>query len=120
MKAVRLFLTVTVLLANSVFGASESALPNFFESEAQAPWERELSMRYLSERNLSMRNLSMRYLAAKKSDTWGRSITDSEKAKLGLMAEESASFWDNRKLSMRYLREGKSEGVKRLRVAIES
>ena len=41
--------------------------------------EKELSpsMRFSAEHNLRVRNLSMRYLAAKKSDTWGRSITDS-------------------------------------------
>jgi hypothetical protein len=121
MKAVRLLLTVTVILVNSILGA-ESALPLFLEPEESSPLQRNLSMRYLEERNLSMRylgerNLSMRYLAVTKSDSWGRGASETEKIKLHLMAEDSASLWERRNLSMRYLREGRMAGAKRLRVA---
>jgi hypothetical protein len=126
MKAVRLLLTVTVILANNLLGA-ESALPLILEPEEPRPLERNLSMRYLEERNLSMRylsmrylgerNLSMRYLAVMKSDSWGRGASETEKTKLHQMAEDSASLWERRNLSMRYLREGRMAGAKRLRVA---
>jgi hypothetical protein len=124
MKTVNLLVTVTVLLANNFYGA-ESATPLFFEPDIEDSLERDLSMRYLGERNLSMRylrdrNLSMRYLTIDKSDAWGRSISKSEKAKLGLMAEDGALLWENRKLSMRYLKEDKPKGVRRFRVAANS
>jgi hypothetical protein len=125
MKTVSLMFTGIVLLAIN-FNGAECAAPIFFEPDIQD--ERNLSMRYLEERNLSMRylrdrnlsmrylrdrnlsmrylrdrNLSMRYLAFDKSDTWGRSLSESEKAKLSPLVEDNALLWERRNLSMRYL-----------------
>jgi hypothetical protein len=130
MKTIGLLFTGTVLFATN-FHVAESVSPDFFER----PDERKLSMRYLEERNLSMRylrdrNLSMRYLvegrhlsmrylvAVDRSDTWGRSLTDSEKAKIApIVEEDSGILWDNRILSMRYLQKQKGgKAARRLRV----
>jgi hypothetical protein len=130
MKAVSLLFTGMVLLANNFYGA-ESATPIFFEPDVQ-DLERNLSIRYLGERNLSMRylrdrnlsmrylegrNLSMRYLAVDKSDAWGRSLSEAEKAKLSSITEDNALLWDSRDLSMRYLKKTREGKVRRLRVA---
>jgi hypothetical protein len=128
MKTIGLLFTGTVLFATN-FHVAESVSPDFFER----PDERKLSMRYLEERNLSMRylrdlsmrylvegrHLSMRYLVAvDRSDTWGRSLTDSEKAKITpIVEEDSGILWDNRILSMRYLQKQKGgKAARRLRV----
>jgi len=120
MKTTNLLITVTVLLANTFCGGAETASPLFFSPEVEDSLERDLSMRYLRERNLSMRyltgrNLSMRYLAVGKSDAWGRSLSDIEQAKLGIMAEDGTLLWQKRDLSMRYLKEGNTKRLRRLR-----
>jgi hypothetical protein len=119
MKAVSLIFTGVVLLANNISGA-EIVAPIFFEPDFLE--ERNLSMRYLKERNLSMRylrdrNLSMRYLAFDKSDNWGRSLSEAEKAKLSPIVEDTALLWERRNLSMRYLNEKRVGKARRLRVA---
>lgn len=129
MKAVSLMFTGIVLLANN-FNGAECAAPIFFEPDIQD--ERNLSMRYLEERNLSMRylrdrnlsmrylrdrNLSMRYLAFDKSDTWGRSLFESEKAKLTPLVEDNALLWESHNLSIRYLNKKRGGEARRLRVA---
>lgn len=120
MKPIGLLFTGAVLLATNFHGA-ESASTDFFEGTYLE--ERNLSMRYLRDRNLSMRylmegrHLSMRYLAAgDKSNVWGRSLTDVEKAKIEPIVEEGL-FWDKRMLSMRYLKKHKGGKDRRLRVS---
>lgn len=130
MKTTNLLITVTVLLANTFCGGAETASPLFFSPEVEDssernPLERNLSMRFLRERNLSMRylsgrNLSMRYLAVGESDAWGRSLSDKEQAKLGMMAEDGMLLWQKRNLSMRYLKKDNTERVRRLRAAENS
>lgn len=122
MKAIGLLFTGAVLLATNFQGA-ESASTDLFEGKYLE--ERNLSMRYLRDRNLSMRylvegrHLSMRYLVAgDKSDAWGRSLTDAEKAKIEPIMEEGL-FWDKRMLSLRYLQQQKGGKARRLRVSGE-
>jgi hypothetical protein len=139
MNAVSLMFIVIVLLANNFPTAESAAAPVFFEPDVVD--ERNLSMRYLEERNLSMRylkdrnlsmrylkdrNLSMRYLQDRhlsmrylqgKSDNWGQSLSEAERSKLSPIVEDNALLWENRNLSMRYLKETKGGKVRRLRVA---
>jgi hypothetical protein len=62
----------------------------------------------------------MRYLAVGESDAWGRSLSDKEQAKLGMMAEDGMLLWQKRNLSMRYLKKDNTERVRRLRAAENS